>query len=116
MIYNSMFSFNLNQLVVLIEFLIINAICSRLSTRFQCTRTSISSKAKAAVCDVLDSGRLFRYQGATCVSNAECGFAKYVGASFALGANSGGCGLFLALKSAGPLCLAQSRTLGIVQC
>lgn len=55
--------------------------------------------------DILRSGRLFRYgedtgaPGETALFEAE--FAAYIGRSYALGVNSCGCSLFLALKALG---------------
>eukprot|EP00929_Paragymnodinium_shiwhaense_P067468 TRINITY_DN33957_c0_g1_i1.p1 TRINITY_DN33957_c0_g1~~TRINITY_DN33957_c0_g1_i1.p1 ORF type:complete len:513 (-),score=47.66 TRINITY_DN33957_c0_g1_i1:330-1778(-) len=60
----------------------------------------LPAEAKAAVNELLDSGRLFRYQGTSAVSDAEVEFARYVGSKYALGVNSGGCALFLGLKVA----------------
>merc|ERR1719162_2194388 len=50
----------------------------------------------------MESGRLFRYQGGdTDVANLERDFSKYIGLPHTMACNSGGCGLFLALKSLG---------------
>ena len=54
---------------------------------------------------LMRDGRLFRY-GEDRGSIAEAAlleeeFAQYMGAKFALGVNSGGCALFIALKAAG---------------
>lgn len=58
----------------------------------------ISETARRAVDEILESGRLFRYQGTDTVADAELDFAKYVGSKYALGLNSGGCAIFMALK------------------
>ena len=62
----------------------------------------IDEKSRAEIDALLQSGRLFRYQIADRNSNpvsvAEVEFAKFVNSRFALGVNSGGCALTLAIK------------------
>jgi dTDP-4-amino-4,6-dideoxygalactose transaminase len=58
--------------------------------------------ARIRVNELLESGRLFRYQGdAPDVTNLEKKFSAYIGAPFTMACNSGGCGIFLALKALG---------------
>ena len=62
----------------------------------------IDEACRSDIDKLLQSGRLFRYQTAGNdngpVSIAEVEFAKYVGLKYALGMNSGGCSLSIALK------------------
>lgn len=53
--------------------------------------------------EIVESGILFRYQSERCndVALLEREFANYVGHPFAMACNSGGCGIFLALKALG---------------
>lgn len=51
--------------------------------------------------ELLNNGRLFRYQDVHDVSNLEKEFAKYIGSKFTIACNSGGCAIFLALKALG---------------
>eukprot|EP00931_Biecheleriopsis_adriatica_P077846 TRINITY_DN5132_c0_g2_i3.p1 TRINITY_DN5132_c0_g2~~TRINITY_DN5132_c0_g2_i3.p1 ORF type:complete len:487 (-),score=96.19 TRINITY_DN5132_c0_g2_i3:77-1537(-) len=63
---------------------------------------AIPLSARERVRDLLECGRLFRYQGgANDVAELERDFAEYVGLPYAVACNSGGCGLFLALKAIG---------------
>eukprot|EP01079_Euglenida_sp_SAG-EU17-18_P007383 gene7383-1318_t len=57
--------------------------------------------SKARVTELLACGRLFRYQGVDDVSLLESEFADYIGLPYTVACNSGGCGLFLALKALG---------------
>jgi len=58
--------------------------------------------AKREVQRVLETGSLFRYlPEQDTVSNLENEFAHFIGVPFAVACNSGGCGLFLALKALG---------------
>eukprot|EP00931_Biecheleriopsis_adriatica_P077845 TRINITY_DN5132_c0_g2_i2.p1 TRINITY_DN5132_c0_g2~~TRINITY_DN5132_c0_g2_i2.p1 ORF type:complete len:458 (-),score=85.12 TRINITY_DN5132_c0_g2_i2:48-1421(-) len=58
--------------------------------------------AQERVQELLDSARLFRYQGGdNDVAQLEKEFASFVGVPYAMACNSGGCGLFLALKGLG---------------
>ena len=62
----------------------------------------IDEKSRSEIDSLLKSGRLFRYQTNdrynSPVSIAEAEFAKFVNSRFALGVNSGGCALTLAMK------------------
>ena len=62
----------------------------------------ISKECRSEIDELLASGRLFRYQtkgsNDSPVSIAEVEFAKFVGSRYALGINSGGCTLTIALK------------------
>jgi len=53
--------------------------------------------------ELLQSGRLFRYQGggAGDVADLEREFTEYIGMPYSMACNSGGCGMFLALKAVG---------------
>lgn len=58
--------------------------------------------AQQRVKELLESGRLFRYQGgAGDVAELERDFSKYIGLPYTVACNSGGCGLFLALRALG---------------
>jgi len=58
--------------------------------------------ARQRVLELLDSGRLHRYQGKdNDVAELEQEFSQYIGLPYAMACNSGGCGLFLALKALG---------------
>jgi len=64
----------------------------------------ISETCRDHILHLLTTGRLFRYQTQTAehgsaVDEAEAAIARYTGARYAVGVNSCGCGLFLALKS-----------------
>jgi len=62
----------------------------------------ISEEGIAKVSNLLRTGRLHRYQGGqNHVSEAESAMADYLQVPFALGLNSGGSAIFLALKLAG---------------
>jgi len=52
--------------------------------------------------ELLELGHLFRYQTATTdVADLEREFSRYIGVPYTMACNSGGCGLFLALKAIG---------------
>jgi len=78
----------------------------------------MSEAAMQRVMEILQSGRLFRYQGLDDVAEFERRVAEYFEVPFAMGCNSGGCGLFLALKalgvSAGDKVLVNAWTLAPV--
>eukprot|EP00928_Gymnodinium_smaydae_P082005 TRINITY_DN65432_c0_g1_i1.p1 TRINITY_DN65432_c0_g1~~TRINITY_DN65432_c0_g1_i1.p1 ORF type:complete len:456 (+),score=66.66 TRINITY_DN65432_c0_g1_i1:67-1368(+) len=58
--------------------------------------------AKKRVGELLESAHLFRYQTvAQDVSAFEAAFSEYIGMPHSMACNSGGCGIFLALKSLG---------------
>eukprot|EP00413_Alexandrium_margalefii_P009223 CAMPEP_0204533560 /NCGR_PEP_ID=MMETSP0661-20131031/12356_1 /ASSEMBLY_ACC=CAM_ASM_000606 /TAXON_ID=109239 /ORGANISM="Alexandrium margalefi, Strain AMGDE01CS-322" /LENGTH=452 /DNA_ID=CAMNT_0051539917 /DNA_START=47 /DNA_END=1405 /DNA_ORIENTATION=- len=58
--------------------------------------------AQQRVQELLESGRLFRYQGgAGDVADLEREFTEYIGMPYTMACNSGGCGIFLALKAVG---------------
>lgn len=58
--------------------------------------------AKQRVAELLDSGRLFRYQGRVDdVADLEREFTSYIGLPYTMACNSGGCGIFLSLKALG---------------
>lgn len=58
--------------------------------------------AQKRVQELLESGRLFRYQGGVDdVANLEREFTSYIGLPFTMACNSGGCGIFLSLKALG---------------
>jgi len=62
----------------------------------------ISELARQKMNELLQTGRLHRYQGGPkYVSQAEEEMAKYLGVKYCLGLNSGGSALFLALKLSG---------------
>lgn len=62
---------------------------------------ALPEAAKLRVQELLDSGRLFRYQGQSDVAGAEKAVAEYMGVPFVMACNSGGCALFLSLKALG---------------
>lgn len=73
---------------------------------FQCDFTQpdpISEEGKKCALAVMESGRLFRYQGYPKdeAANFETEFADFLGCRFAIALNSGGSAMFLALKGAG---------------
>ena len=63
---------------------------------------AINEECRSEIDKLLQTGRLFRYQtdvsSEDMVSAAEVEFAKFVGTRFALGMNSGGCSLTIAVK------------------
>eukprot|EP00930_Biecheleria_cincta_P058694 TRINITY_DN44498_c0_g1_i1.p1 TRINITY_DN44498_c0_g1~~TRINITY_DN44498_c0_g1_i1.p1 ORF type:complete len:472 (-),score=69.32 TRINITY_DN44498_c0_g1_i1:138-1553(-) len=62
----------------------------------------LPTEARQRVQQLMESGRLFRYQGgADDVADLERLFSAYIKAPYSMACNSGGCGLFLALKSLG---------------
>lgn len=62
----------------------------------------LPAAAQERVAQLMESGRLFRYQGgANDVADFEQEFSAYIGAPYTMACNSGGCGIFLALKSLG---------------
>ena len=71
-------------------------------TKDFCQPDPISKECRTEIDEILQSGRLFRYQGDAGfekkVSMAEVEFAKFVGTKYALGTNSGGCALTIAIK------------------
>jgi len=62
---------------------------------------ALSPECVSAAHRLLASGRLHRYQQVDEVSRLEEEFAQYIGLPYAVGTNSGGCGLFLALRAMG---------------
>jgi dTDP-4-amino-4,6-dideoxygalactose transaminase len=62
----------------------------------------VPEAAQERVQELLKSGRLFRYQGGVGdVAELEKNFSEYIGVPYTMACNSGGCGLFLALKALG---------------
>lgn len=65
----------------------------------------IPEDAISRAVELMRSGRLHRYDevrtGGSEVAALEAEFAAYLGRSYCIGLNSGGCGLFLAMKAAG---------------
>eukprot|EP00947_MAST-08B_sp_MAST-8B-sp1_P002180 g2180.t1 len=57
--------------------------------------------SKQRVTQLLESGRLFRYQGIDDVADLEREFATYIGSRYAVACNSGGGAIFLALRALG---------------
>mmetsp|Transcript_9819 Transcript_9819/g.25807 ORF Transcript_9819/g.25807 Transcript_9819/m.25807 type:complete len:471 (+) Transcript_9819:73-1485(+) len=63
---------------------------------------AIPEASRQRVQERLQSGRLFRYGGdVSDVAELERTFSEYVGLPYTMACNSGGCGIFLALKALG---------------
>mmetsp|Transcript_6123 Transcript_6123/g.10784 ORF Transcript_6123/g.10784 Transcript_6123/m.10784 type:complete len:528 (+) Transcript_6123:92-1675(+) len=61
----------------------------------------LPEESKHRVAELLESGRLFRYQGVDDVAQLEQAFAEYIGARYSVACNSGGGAIFLALRALG---------------